>query len=80
MSEVGELGVGAWINHGLFAVLIVGITVLAYVKPRIGGTLLFVLTAGMAWLFRGAQPLVLAMLLLPPALGGLLTLTTVRRG
>jgi len=80
VSEVGELGVGAWINHGLLAVLVVGLTVLAYVKPRIGGALLLVLTAGMGFLFRGAQPLVLAMLLLPPALGGLLTLATIRRG
>ena len=79
LGEVAELGIGAWINHGLLAAVIVGTTILGLVRPRIGGALLLLLAAGLAIFFHGVTPFVGAILILPPACAGVLLLLTTPR-
>lgn len=79
LGEVADLGVGAWINHGLLAAVIVAVTALAFLRPRVGGIVLLVLTVALALFFRGVEPLVALIFLAPPAVAGLLTLLTAPR-
>ncbi len=80
-SLIGEMAdLGVWINHGLLAAVIVAVTVLAFLWPRVGGIALLVLTVGLAVFFRGVEPFVALIFLAPPAVAGLLTLVTAPRG
>lgn len=77
MSGFGELrssGVGGLIGHLGLAAVMLAVAVSAWRWDLPGGLALLALTAAMAWFFRGLAPPTALMLLLAPALAGLLLL------
>ena len=78
VGEAADPGLGAWLNHGLLAVVILAVTLLAYATPRLGALALLLLAAGLGTFFHGAKPVVQLFFVAPPAVAGLLLGLTAR--